>query len=218
MDFLKNIKQFNFPSKNYIQEKHPKKQIYLHHTAGGPNGESVYRWWIQSPPRVATCVVISRDGTIIQGFSSQYWAYHLGLSNRHFTQHGLRYQNLDRISIGIEICNWGQLTYKNNKFYNYVGGVVPENEVYELNTPYRKYKFYQNYTREQIESVRNLLLYWNDFYSIPLNYNDDVWNINLKALRGEEGIYTHGSVRPDKVDIYPHLPMINMLNSLEKSI
>lgn len=34
------------------------------------------------------------------------------------------------------------------------------------------------------------------------------------ANRGEAGVFTHNSVRMDKVDIYPHPKMIAMLKSL----
>jgi len=38
--------------------------------------------------------------------------------------------------------------------------------------------------------------------------------VTPRALRGEAGVYTHNSVRYDKVDIYPHPKMIEMLKSL----
>ena len=70
-------KQVHFRSYNY--EKIEKKQIYLHHTAGGPSGEQVFQYWETQANKVATCVAISNDGTIVQGFGSECWAYHLGM-------------------------------------------------------------------------------------------------------------------------------------------
>lgn len=119
-----NIKQVTFPTSQYFQEEHPKKQIYIHHTAGNSNGEQVFAGWAANSEKIATCVSISGkgktsvDGQIIQGFSSKFWAYHLGLKQEVFTKHGVKYQSLDKISIGIEICNWGQLTLKDGKYYN----------------------------------------------------------------------------------------------------
>ena len=215
-----NLKQISFPSSQYISEEHPKVQIYLHHTAGNASGEQVFAGWANNPERIATCVSISGkgtnciDGQIVQGFSSKLWAYHLGLKESTFQKFGLPYKSLDKISIGIEICNWGQLTAKDGKFVNYVGKAVPENEICVLEKPYKGYKYYHNYTDAQIESVKELLLLWKDRYGIDLTYNEDIWDVTPRALKGNNGVFTHNSVRYDKVDVYPHPKLIAMLKSL----
>jgi|TARA_R110002126_G_scaffold27857_7_gene93319 hypothetical protein len=215
-----NLKKVDFPSSQYMAEEHPKTQIYLHHTAGNASGEQVFVGWASNSERIATCVSVSGigagcvDGQIIQGFSSKYWAYHLGLKESTFNKYGVPYKSLDKISIGIEVCNWGQLTLKDGKFYNYVNKVVPQDQVCELPQPHRGYKYYHNYTDAQIESVRELLLSWKEKYNIPLTYNPDIWDITKRALAGEAGVYTHNSVRLDKVDMYPHPKLIQMLQSL----
>jgi N-acetyl-anhydromuramyl-L-alanine amidase AmpD len=215
-----NLKQIDFPITQYLREEHPKKQIYLHHTAGRSNGENTFKWWASNPERVATCVCISGigkdciDGQIVQGYSSKYWAYHLGIKRSVFDAYGVPYTNLDKYSIGIEICNWGQLSFTGGKFYNYVGGEVPEKEVIKLDVPYKRHIYFHNYTDAQIQSVRELLVLWNQRYGIPLKYNEDIWTVTQRALRGEAGVFTHNSVRADKVDIYPHPKMIQMLKSL----
>lgn len=213
-----NLIQVDFPVTQYIREEHTKKQIYLHHTAGNPSGNGVFNWWASNPERVATCVAISgkgsNDGQIVQGFSSKYWAYHLGIKRSVFDSFGMPFINLDKISIGIEICNWGQLSFTNGKFYNYVGGVVPEEDVIKLDVPYKRHIYFHNYTDAQIQSVKDLLILWNQRYGIPIKYNEDIWSVTARALRGDAGVFTHNSVRADKVDIYPHPKMIQMLKSL----
>jgi hypothetical protein len=62
--------------------------------------------------------------------------------------------------------------------------------------------------------VKKLLLYWGEVYNIPLTYNPDIWNTTNRAFKGEPGVYTHNSVRTDKVDVYPHHKLIEMLKSL----
>lgn len=215
-----NIKQVPFAESNYFKEEFPKKQIYIHHTAGNASGEQVFTGWAANTERIATCVSISGkgkttvDGQIVQGFSSKFWAYHLGLKQDVFTKAGVKYQSLDKISIGIEICNWGQLTEKDGKFFNYVGREIPVSEVCTLEKPYKGFKHFHNYTDAQIESVKQLLLLWNKNYGIPLTYNEDIWDITPRALKGEAGVFTHNSVRKDKIDIYPHPKMVEMLKSL----
>jgi N-acetyl-anhydromuramyl-L-alanine amidase AmpD len=209
-----------FPENQYYKTQFKKNQIYLHHTAGNADAKNVFHGWKSDKGRIGTCVSISGkgkntiDGEIIQGFSSKFWAYHLGVKTKHFQAMKLPYKELDKFSIGIEICNWGQLTLKDGKFYNYVNREVLASEVYELSIPHRGYKYYHNYTDAQIESTRQLLVYWGKLYNIPLIYNEDIFGLTPRAFKGEAGIFTHNSVRPDKVDIYPHPKLIEMLKSL----
>lgn len=217
-----DISKYDFLKKQYILEEHPKKQIYLHHTAGDSNGFNVFKYWESNKERIGTCVTICgnpknnkfKDGEIVQGFNSKFWAFHLGLRESTFNKFDLPYKSLDKISIGIEICNWGQLTYSKGKFYTYVNSTVPESEVIELEAPHRKFRFYHNYTDAQIDSVEKLLRFWSDRYGIPLKYEPDIWDVNARALNGDPGVFTHNSVRYDKFDAYPHPNLIKMLKTL----
>ena len=200
------MKQVKFTG--YFTEQVTKKQIYLHHTAGGGDGVNCFHGW--NGGNIATCVAISRNGEIVQGFDSKYWAYHLGLKSAHFV--GMPFIKLDKLSIGIEICNWGFLTEKNGKFLNYLGKEVKD--VCKLDKPYKGFTYFENYTKEQIESTKQLLLLWEEKYGIDLTYNEDIWNVTKRALLGKNGVFTHNSVRKDKIDVYPHPDLISMLQSL----
>ena len=208
------IVQKRLSNDQFIQEEHPKKQIYLHHTAGGGNPVAVANYFQQKEGKVATAFVIGEKETIVQLFSSKHWAYHLGLKPEVFSEMGVTYRSLDKISIGIEICNYGQLKKQNGYFVNYVGGRVDRSQVTELNGKYKGHIFWQRYTDEQIESTRQLLVYLCDAYGISKEYNDSIFDIDKRALRGENGIFTHNSVRHDKSDIYPCPRMIEMLKNL----
>jgi hypothetical protein len=117
-------------------------------------------------------------------------------------------------SIGIEICSWGWLTEKDGKFYTYVGSELPSHRVMKLNQPYRGHQYWEDYTEEQVESVRKLLLLWKERYGIDVSYNEDIWDISKRALAGENGVFTHNSVRPDKTDVYPNPKLVDMLKGL----
>lgn len=216
-----NIKQVPFASSNFYEEEHIKNQIYLHHTAGNASAEGVFQGWAANSEKIATCVVISGkgpgliDGQIIQGFSSKYWAYHLGIKEKIFNQAGLPYRQLDKFSIGIEICNWGALTPVNGQYFNYVNKIVPKEDVIKLDVPFKGNTYFHKYTDAQIASVRDLLLLWRDKYNIPLTYNMDIWKVSPRALKGEAGVYTHNSVRVDKIDVYPCPRLIEMLQSID---
>jgi len=175
--------------------------------------------------RIATCITISGkglstdtfDGEICQAFSSKKWAYHLGIKSDVFRAQALPYRLLDPLAIGIEICNWGPLTQKaDGKYYNYVDRVVPNDQVCELPVPYKGHKYYHAYTDAQIESVKQLLIYWSKVHGIPLDYNEkDMWTVSKNALSAVPGVYTHNSYRKDKTDISPQPKMIAMLKSLK---
>jgi hypothetical protein len=217
------IKQLPLKETEYFKEEYVKTQIVLHHTAGNASAVNVVNDWNKDTRgRIATCVSISGpgaknsyDGEIVQCFSSRFWAYHLGIKGDVFKAYKVPHQILDRISIGIEICNWGGLDKVGNKFYNYVDREIPADQVTELVEPFKGYKYFHKYSDAQIESVKNLIVYWRDIYNIPLTYDyDQMFKVSVKALKGEKGLYTHNSYRKDKIDIYPCPRMIEMIKNL----
>lgn len=211
---ISKIKQVRLKDSQFFSEESAKTQIYLHHTAGNGNAEAVSRYWNGTSDRVATAFVVGQDGLIVQCFSSKHWAWHLGISKAEFKGQGAKYQNLDKASVGIEVCNWGYLKEKDGKFYNYVNARVPESMVTTLEEPFKGFKHWYKYTDAQIESTRQLLVYLCDTYNIPREYRAQIFSLDKEAFKGTPGIYTHNSVRKDKSDIYPCPRMIQMLENL----
>lgn len=218
----------------FADEKTSKNQVYLHHTAGSASASNVVNGWNKdSLGRVATSVVIAgkgasndKDGEIIQCFDPHKWASHLGLASKHFPS-GIPYKNLDKNSLAIEICNWGQLTkgyYTKNgakvkgdaeKYYNYLGGVVNKEDVCDLGFDYKGYRYFHKYTDAQIESTKKVLLSWKKVFGLDLTYNyKQMFELSNKAFKGDKGLYSHNSVRKDKWDVYPCPRLIKMLESL----
>lgn len=218
LNFKTDIVQYPMPENQYVKKVTEKSQVCLHHTASGPDPFAVINYWNSTSERVATPVVIGgfgqHDGVIAQGYSSKYYAGHIGRA------HGIDKWNLpffdySTISNGIEICCWGFLKKTTKGFVNYVGGVVPDAQVCELAKPYRGQRYFQKYTPKQIDATEKLLVYWNQIYGIPLKYNEkEMWDLSLAAHNKVPGIYTHNSYRLDKIDIYPDPEMIAMLQSL----
>ena len=220
---LSKIKQVPLAETQYFKQEVTKKQIVLHHTAGNSSGvATINNWNTDNRGRIATCVTISGpgnktslDGEICQAFSSKHWAYHLGVKQEVFRAFKVPYVELDKHSIGIEICNWGQLESRNGKFYNYVDREVAADQVTELSLAYKGYRYFHKYSDAQIQSVKDLLLYWKNIYKIDLTYDyNQMFTVNAKALKGENGLYSHNSYRKDKIDIYPCPRMIEMLKTL----
>ena len=80
--------------------------------AGGGNAEAVSRYWNGNTERIATAFIIGADGLIVQCFSSKHWSWHLGVGQKEFKAQGVPYKNLNKTSVGIEVCNWGYLKKK----------------------------------------------------------------------------------------------------------
>lgn len=190
------------PKNQYCVGKYEKKQIFLHHTAGG-TATSAWNWWNQNADRVGVAFIIDRDGSIWKCFEPEEWGYHLGLKTS-------SNDALNKSSIGIEIAAWGPLKEKDGKCYAYPGDyqkiVVPESDVVRLKEPFRGSSLYQKYSDVQIKSVCELIVYLKKkFPNIPLptqlgkfyEYSDKV----VKEMT--PGLYSHTTVRLDKSDIIP---------------
>ena len=98
---------------------------------------------------------------------------------------------------------------------NYVNREVPADQVTKLDAPYKGYQYYHKYSDAQIQSIKDLLLYWKGIYNIDLTYDyNKLFTVNKTALSGANGVYTHNSYRSDKSDMYPCPRLIEMLKTL----
>jgi len=172
------IQQYNLPKGEYVSQKTHKEWIFLHHTAGRHNPESVIDQWSNDQRgRVGTHYVIGGiasdkdtnnlteedskwDGKILQAIKDEYWGYHLG---------AVKSSKMHKGSISIEICSAGYLTEKNGKFYTWYGAEVHESQVCRLDTEYKGHRYYHKYSNAQIEATKALLLLLSDKHGIDIN-------------------------------------------------
>jgi len=214
---LSEIVQLAYPSRKYFKTAHPKTQIVLHHTVSGKGVKGDIAHWIKSKFNMGTCVIIERDGTINQIFSSKYWAYHLGVKASTYKRVGVPYKRWDMTSIGIELDSYGGLKKDANGLWRTVyGNLVDQDNVQEYPDGYRGFYAFEKYTPEQIEKTRQLLVFWCDRYDIPRTYYTNMWVTNSDALSGKPGIWSHTSFRFDKSDVHPQPELIQMLLDLNK--
>lgn len=208
----------DFSESQYYHDVTEKSQIVLHHTVSGSNVSGDINWWEQTPARVATCVIVARDGTVHTLFKSEKWAHHLGIKSWIFNKFNIpsygANKNLNKGAIGLEIDSWGGLVKRKGKFYRTGNKEISVDKVIDYGRDIRGFRYYEKYTEEQISSVKFLLEYWRDRYNIPLDYKDNMWNLNTDALEGTPGVWTHVSYRPDKSDCHPQENLIKMLKSL----
>jgi len=212
------IVNHDFPETQYYPTVTDKTQICLHHTVSGDNVSGDINWWEQTPARVATCVIVARDGTIHKLYGSKFWAHHLGVKKYVFGKFNIHSNGanvkLNKSCIGIEIDSWGGLIERNGKYYRAGDREVPLEKVIDYGMEIRGYRYYERYTKEQIDSTIYLLKYWGEKYNIPICYNDNMWNLSEDALRGVAGVWSHVSYRPDKSDCHPQKELIEALNGI----
>lgn len=226
-EILNKIVKVDFPANQYFKQDFQKTQICLHHTVSGPGVMGDISYWKSTPDRIATCMIIDRNGTPYQCFSSKYWGYHLGVRNEDIISANIsNYTRLDLTTIGVELDSWGPLLeHTDHKYYpvefdkkkrKYIPNIKakPVDDYIIYDAPYRNFNVFEKYTDEQIESLRQLLIYWGSYWKIPLRYNEDMFDLSYSALSGVPGIWSHSSYRLDKSDINPYPPLVQMLKSL----
>lgn len=207
--------EHHMSSEQYIKQPFPKDKIFIHYTVSGPSARNVIKYWDGNSPRIATAFVINgngeEDGKIYEAYNPDYWSYHLGIKGTK--------GKLDKHSIGIEICAWGRLEKRGDRYYNVYGTEVSEDEVYKLEDEWRGSLYYHSYTDKQLESIENLLSWIIKNYKIPvqdIEFNRDWMEYNLDLVKSKTpGIWTHTNVRTDKQDSYPDHRLFDILNRLK---
>jgi N-acetyl-anhydromuramyl-L-alanine amidase AmpD len=209
-------KSLKLTDNQYYKTEQPKKIIVLHHTVSGKGVAGDVNWWNNTPDRIATSFIVEREKGVYQVFDEKYWAHHLGITASTLKQYGssVSNQRLNQLSIGIEIDSWGGLT-KGGDGNWYAGKIcIEKSNVQEYPKGFRGFYAFEKYTKKQIADVKQLLLYLNKKYEIPLKYNPEMWEVSRKALVGTHGVFSHVSYRPDKSDCHPQPELIEMLKSL----
>lgn len=179
-----------------------KKKICLHHTAGASASSSI-NWWNEKPDHIAAPYLIERDGTIIEAFNPNYWAYALGVPGG---------TELEKETIHIEICNYGGLSEMGGKYYIFGNKLneMPKEKVQVYKAEHRGYKAFEKYTDAQIKSVVNLIKYLQKEFQIEILDVEEFWHFGAKS----KGLYSHTTVRKDKSDIHPQPELIKAIYDL----
>jgi N-acetyl-anhydromuramyl-L-alanine amidase AmpD len=186
------IKKF-LPPSEYFTEKIPKKtRICIHHTQGNSAASSI-EWWKSQPDKVGTAYVIDRDGTVYQAFPDEAWAYQFGLKNV------AKRMEYEKTTIGIELANLGPITkLASGAFVDQYGKPF---KGATTNSKWRGFEYWEDYTKEQYDSLRMLLgmirIKYNFPYKPSLNIEFDL------SVFDKCTVITHANVRRDKTDVSP---------------
>jgi len=206
----------------FYKERHNKKKVVLHFTVGHLKGD-ILSLTSESRGHVSTAFVVGRDGTIYQLFSSAAWSYHLGRNA--LGGNG----NQSKISIGIEISNYGPLIKKGNNLETVyskanrkdVYCTMQDTEQYiKLDKAFRGYKYYTAYTDEQYHNIILLLRYLTASYKIPRKFPTEAGRFETKRANSADmaGIMSHVNFRTDKVDIGPAFDWERVIAGVEAEV
>ena len=220
--------RIDFPGNQYVQKKTVKKTFVIHHSAGWDNARGMFKdWATDKKGRVSTAYGIIDEGIIFQGFDASLYsgyAIYVNAESNLLPERLKAFKTgkqdifLNEQAVQCEICNWGYLTEKNSKFYSWAGALVPAEKVTYYPDLYKGHHWYEQYTKKEIESLENLILYHAIKDNIPVRYNPDMWDISERAIRGAEGVWSHTSYRTDKSDAHPQPDLIAMLEGLEDKL
>ena len=215
------IKHF-LPNGEYKPGPTTKDYLFLHHTAGWHNPyNQIDQWGRDTRGTICTEFVIggqsvkgnenTYDGNILQAIPNGGYGWHLG-------KNGSQYMHTH--SIGIEVCNFGQLTDGKT----YAGTNVVEEQIVKLSKPFRGYSEWHKYSDEQIKSAEKLIKYLAERDNIQVRDGliSEIKKNGVKAFEFNEdayygrvkGMWTHTNTRKDKFDMFPQQELIDMLLSI----
>lgn len=193
------IKQIPLKENQYYPGVFTKRYIFLHHTAGGSAASSI-AWWAATPDHIATPYIIDRDGTIYETYDPSMWAYHLGVKGN---------SDIERASVGIEIACYGAL---NKDYLTYTGKKIEAAKAVPVD--FRGQNLWEAYTPEQITALSQLLPYLIDKFKLKLQTDrKNFWDYKNPATL-PPGIYSHSTVRKDKIDIFPQKELVELVYGL----
>lgn len=186
----------------YYPEQTLKNMVVLHFTCGFLKGDIATL--VEQDSHISTHFVLGRNGVAYQLFNTNFWAYHLGKGCA-----GGNAPNSKR-SVAIEISNIGPLQEKGGTLYDIYGGaycdILEQHSYTKLPTPWRGFQYFAAYTENQYGTLKSLLTYICNKWSIPRTVLPEVARYNLFGENANtyRGICTHANYRADgKTDIGP---------------
>ena len=164
---------------SYYDEPHPKDAIFLHHSGSFHRPDWLVQSWDRDKSestnkiRYGAAFAIGGkdlvestqdewDGKVIQAFDPSCWSHNLSIKAKNNTF-------LNQKSVAIEICNFGPLDLTlDGRFFSDSKILIPEDQVVELDSAYRGFKYFHKYSDKQLESVSELVKELSSRFEIDL--------------------------------------------------
>lgn len=205
---MKIVKK-HLDSSQYYPRQYEKKSIFLHHTAG-TTAKGAWSWWNQTPARVGTAYIVDRDGTIWECFEPEAYGFHLGVKGDDNWQ--------EKHSVGIELVSAGGVYKEGEEFIFYplfpnksAITIIPKDEVAECK--WKGFDYFHKYTDAQIEATVELIEFLSKKFDIKIQEKiGDIFEFDQSVIdEHKSGLFTHNTVRKDKVDTFPQRELVEAL-------
>lgn len=213
------------PKDEYITENLPvfNDTLVLHHTAGWDNPyTTIADWASDQRGEIATEFVIggqsikdrdTYDGVVLQAFPEGCRAWHVASTCDSY---------INKHSVGIECCNFGQLSMTGN---TYTGTSVNESQIVTLTEPFKGAVKFHKYSDKQLSSLKKLIYYIATRDNIDIRKGLVEWihkegpfkafDYHQKACEGKiKGLLVHANIVKTKLDMFPQPELVDMLLSL----
>lgn len=146
--------------------------------------------------------LIKKDGRIFQLLDPELYSSFLERNKN----------NKQIINITLENLGWLKKNPLNSTYINWIGNIYKEG-VYERK--WRGYLFWDPYTNEQMESVKNLCLDLCNRFDIPKTCIGH--NVKIDGAEQFEGIITRSNINSNRTDLSPAFDYEEFLKVLEKN-
>ena len=193
---------YKIDKKNFYKTLYDKKQIIL---AGSLRKENYHIKRLQKKEYGQTktwpTYSISREGEIFQHYDPKYYTDFMGI------------KDVDKHAISIVLENMGVLFYDqdSDKFLNWLYEECNEDKIFERK--WKKYRYWEQYTNVQFNSVIELCEYLCEKYYIELDCLG--FNVHHEKTNNFEGIVTRSNYDVDFNDLNPSFNFREFLEKLE---
>lgn len=216
-----HIREHFMPESQYVDTVTKKDWVFLHHTAGWHNPYGTIDGWAKDDRgKIGTEFVLGGqsirgndnqyDGVMVQAFPTGNYAWHLGTGN----------SELHRNSVGIEICNFGQVM----DGITWAGHPVVSTQQVALAKKFRGYKYWHRYSDAQLRILKEWIYFIANRDNIDVRKGlpelvkqkgADAFDFcSVKDVTAKKGLWTHTNVLKSKVDCFPQQELLDLLMSL----
>ncbi len=214
-DILDEIVQLRLNEKQFCRTTYPKDQIVIHNSNTTKSASDLVTSWNDGTHEYIAPIIIDRFGTIYQTFSSRFHASHIGDMSKEMKLFSLPNRACSQTSIAVMLMNGGRVRTNKELKTHYDDGTEYKSQgrVFYENL-HRGNHYYEEYTKDQIKSLERVLKYWCNRFDIPATYNEDIWEVNTRALKGDKGIYLASSFSDDLPIVHPQKELLSLLKNL----
>lgn len=179
---------------NYNKTKYTKNQIVIGHT--GRKDMRHFDGWLtrrNGKYKKTSHFTIDKDGSIYQHFDPHYYSDFIGVE-----------QDKSNISISLVNEGWLKKDNLNNVFIDWLGHIY-SNKANIVEISWRNRTYWMKYTKEQTESLKELIQYLCEKYNIEKKcIGNCVYNYEIDLF---DGITFRSNYDQEITDVSPALDM-----------